>query len=156
MCMFQFYPALCSCWHSRHHSRGPSQSRPGYLFSASHRALSFPPLCSGPVESGPLDPTPGLALWTGPVWAWSVPAASGHHSQQNGPTWSPEQTRDSKEPRHPAGHPCVSSHRTEHRRAHPPPQRAVWWLPPRRRQTHKVVVKTISFCFTDIYLYWKI
>lgn len=134
-------PILCSCWHPRHYPWGPSQSRPGLVFSASHRALSFPALCFGPVDTRPLGPTPALALRTGPVWAWSLTASSGHHSQQNRLSRIPKQTRYLKEPREPAGHSGVSSHGTEHGRAHPPPQRAVWWQHPRWRQACKMVVK---------------
>ena len=143
MSIFHFYYCDCSCWHPRHHPRSPSESRAGHLFFASHRALPFPSLCSGPIDSGALDPAPALALWIRPVWAWSLPASSGNRSQQNGPARGPGEAGDSKGSCYTAGHSRVSSHGTEYRGAHSSPERAVRWLPPRRgqwgKQTHKVV-----------------
>lgn len=135
----------CSCRHPGHRPGGPSQPRPGPLFSASHRALPFPPLRFGHVRSGPLDPSPAFAIWTGALRAGLVPEASGHHRQQNGLAWSPEQSGGSAEPRQQDRHPCISRHGSEYGGAGSSPQRVVRWLPPGRRrqgrQRHRKISK---------------
>lgn len=78
LCIWHAFQNVCapcySGWHSRNHSRSTFKSRPGHLFPAAHWALPILALCSGRILSRALESAPALALWTGPVWAWSVSA----------------------------------------------------------------------------------
>lgn len=122
LCIWHAFQNVCapcySGWHSRNHSRSTFKSRPGHLFPAAHWALPILALCSGRILSRALESAPALALWTGPVWAWSVSAASCNRGQQNRPTRSSRELEDFEESCYSESHSRVSSNRAQHWRTH--------------------------------------